>query len=359
MIGSFENKNNHSFSYNDSYSSNGSNNDYDYSDYYNYHDNDVCNKTEVIQFGAVVTPIFFAVVIMFSCVGNALVLWVLIKYENLKSLTNTFLLNLAISDLIFTFGLPFWAIDLISGWMFGDVACKSIHFIFYLGYYSSLLFLTVMTVHRYMAVVHPLSVLWNSTPYHSIGISAFIWLLSSCAATPQCLFKSAAHNRDRVYCDYNNNLTWKLITIYQQNVFFLIAFITIAFCYSRILCRLLRPTSHTRPKTVKLILCIVITFFVGWAPYNVSMFLKSLISFKISPFNECHVSTSVDYVLTVSRLVAYSHCCLNPMFYVFMGVKFRDHLKTALRNFCRKDNQHQDKRQSHLIYSNGEEISMY
>ncbi|KAG7319913.1 hypothetical protein KOW79_017056 [Hemibagrus wyckioides] len=354
-----------SYSYNDSYSYNRSNssNDsglYDYGDYYegNTSINDACHKTEVIKFGAVVTPVIFAMVIMFSCVGNALVLLVLIKYENLKSLTNTFLLNLAISDLIFTFGLPFWAIDLVQGWIFGDVVCKSVNFIFYLGYYSSLLFLTVMTVHRYMAVVHPLSVVWNSSTYHSFGISLFFWFLSFCAATPQFIFKTAVPTDGRDYCDYNNNITWKLITIYEQNVFFLLAFITIAFCYSRILSRLLKPMSHRRPKTIRLILCIVISFYLGWTPYNVSMFLSSLISFHIAPFNECHVSIALDFVSTVSRLVAFSHCCLNPMFYVFMGVKFRDHLKTALKNFGRKDNHLQDRRQSHLIYSNGEEITL-
>ncbi|KAK3534055.1 hypothetical protein QTP86_001195 [Hemibagrus guttatus] len=366
----FQNSYNHSYNYNNSYSYNDSysynysygSNDSDVYDYSDYYDNnktydDGCHKTEVIHFGAVVTPVIFAMVIMFSCVGNALVLLVLIKYENLKSLTNTFHLNLAISDLIFIIGLPFWAIDLVWGWIFGDVICKLVNFIFYLGYYSSLLFLTIMTMHRYMAVVHPLSVHWNSTSYHSFGISAFIWFLSFCAATPQYIFKTAATTDGRDYCDYNN-ITWKLFSIYEQNVFFLTAFFTIAFCYSRILGRLLKPMSHRRPKTIRLILCIVIAFYLGWTPYNVSMFLSSLISFHIAPFNDCHVSTALDFVSTVSRLVAFSHCCLNPMFYVFMGVKFRDHLKTALKNFCRKDNQLKDRRQSHLIYSNGEEITL-
>ncbi|MCI4390944.1 hypothetical protein PGIGA_G00128780 [Pangasianodon gigas] len=333
--------------------------DYNYSYDYDIPDHS-CNKTEVMQFGTVVTPIFFTMVIMFSCVGNALVLWVLIKYENLKSMTNAFLLNLAISDLVFTFGLPFWASDLVLGWIFGEAVCQTVSFIFYLGYYSSLIFLTVMTMHRYMAVVHPLSMLWNSTTYYSIGISAFIWVLSVCAATPHFIFSVVIFpfEEGRAYCNYNN-IRWKLIGVYQQNIFFLIAFFTIAFCYIRILGRLLRPVSHTRPKTVKLIFCIVVAFYLGWAPYNVAIFLDSLIHWQISPFNECHVSTRVDYVFYVSRLVAFSHCCLNPVFYVFMGVKFRDHLKKMLKSFCKKDDQPHDRPQSHLIYSNGEEISMY
>lgn len=325
-------------------------NDSDYGD-------DSCNKTEVIKFGAVVTPIFFTMVIVFSFVGNTLVLWVLIKYENLKSLTNAFLLNLAISDLVFTFGLPFWAADVLFGWTFGEGLCKSVSFIFYLGYYSSLIFLTVMTVHRYIAVVRPLSMLLNSTTRYSIWVSAFIWLVSFFAAAPHFIFSVVTFRFEKGFCHYDDP-KWKLIGIYKQNSLFLIAFVTIAFCYIRILGRLLRPMSHTRPKTVKLILCIVLAFYLGWAPYNVALFLDSLIFWQVSPFNDCHVSTRVDYVFQVSRLVAFAHCCLNPVFYVFMGVKFRDHLKKVLKSFCKKDEQPHDRRQSQLIYSNGEEMSM-
>uniref|UniRef100_A0AAY5EUK0 G-protein coupled receptors family 1 profile domain-containing protein n=2 Tax=Electrophorus electricus TaxID=8005 RepID=A0AAY5EUK0_ELEEL len=332
-------------------------------DYTMDYDNDICKKTEVTKFGAVVTSVFFTVVIMFSCVGNGLVLWILIKYENLKSMTNTFLLNLAISDLVFTIGLPFWASYLVSnqGWLFDEPACKAINFIFFVGFYSSTIFLTVMTVHRYMAVVHPLSVVLKRKSFHSTLTSVIIWLLSIFTAMPHVIFNTVGSHSNSIeeifYCDYDN-INWKLVGTYLQNFFFLTAFITISFCYIQILQRLLRPTSHTRRKTVRLILCIVVVFFLGWVPYNVAIFLDSLISWEVAPLNDCIVSTIVDYVYYVSRLVAFSHCCLNPLFYVFMGIKFRNHLKKMLWNVSRNGSQPQN-RHSNLIYSNGEEISMY
>ncbi|XP_007242656.2 chemokine XC receptor 1 [Astyanax mexicanus] len=335
----------------------------DYSDYSTYGDyfDDTCNKTNVVQFGAIVTPVFFTVVIAFSVVGNALVLWVLIKYENLKSLTNAFLFNLAVSDLVFTVGLPFWAYYHASGeWTFGDVGCKAVSFIFFVGFYSSTIFLTTMTVHRYMAVVHPLSVVLNRKPYHCVMISVAIWMLSFGAATPHVIFTAASNANGTspvIYCSYND-LKWKLVGIYQQNIFFLVSFTIITLCYVQILGRLLRPTSHTRRKTVRLILCIVVVFFLGWAPYNLSIFLDSLISWEFEKLSECEVSITIDYVFYVSRLVAFSHCCLNPVFYVFMGIKFRSHLKKMLWSICKRMEQPQN-RNSRLIYSNGEEISMY
>ncbi|XP_066513988.1 chemokine XC receptor 1-like [Hoplias malabaricus] len=327
-------------------------------DYYDYSD-DACHKTEVYQFGVIITSVFFSVVTLFSCVGNALVLWVLVKYENLKSLTNTFLLNLALSDLVFTFGLPFWAYYNFAGrWTFGEVTCKAISYVFFLGFYSSIIFLTTMTVHRYIAVVRPLSVILNRNRYHCVVTSIIIWILSFCAATPHVIYTTAVidpNTEGHVHCDYQD-INWKIVGTYQQNGFFLAAFITITFCYIQILERLLRPTAHTRRKTVKLILCIVVVFFIGWAPYNIAIFLNTLISFKIAPFNECIVSIAIDYVLYVSRLVAFSHCCLNPVFYVFMGIKFRNHLKKMLWNICRKVDQLPSR---NSIYSNGDEISMF
>uniref|UniRef100_A0A8C2F710 Chemokine (C motif) receptor 1a, duplicate 1 n=1 Tax=Cyprinus carpio TaxID=7962 RepID=A0A8C2F710_CYPCA len=104
------------------------------------YNDELCHKEVVVKVGSFVIPIFFTAVIVLSCIGNILVLVILALYESLKSLTNVFILNLAVSDLLFTFGLPFWASYYIWGWIFGDVGCKAVKFFFYVGFYSSVLF---------------------------------------------------------------------------------------------------------------------------------------------------------------------------------------------------------------------------
>ncbi|KAL0201716.1 hypothetical protein M9458_004903 [Cirrhinus mrigala] len=180
------------------------------SDYYDYsltNEDDICIKKNAIQFGKAITPVFFITIALFSCVGNTLVLWVLVKYENLKSLTNTLLLNLALSDLIFTFGLPFWAYYYMYGWTLGDPACKAVHFVFYMGYYSSIIILTVLTVHHYMAVVHPMPVVMSRKSLHCYATSVVIWIISLCAAIPQAKFNSVVPNSVDVFMDAQNNGT--------------------------------------------------------------------------------------------------------------------------------------------------------
>ncbi|NAV92164.1 hypothetical protein FGF77_24465, partial [Salmonella sp. gx-f7] len=65
---------------------------------------------------------FFVLIFILSITGNCLLLCVLAMYENLKTVTDLFVLNLACSDLIFTVTLPFWAVHLLHHWVFGEVA---------------------------------------------------------------------------------------------------------------------------------------------------------------------------------------------------------------------------------------------
>ncbi|KAL0157717.1 hypothetical protein M9458_045793, partial [Cirrhinus mrigala] len=174
-------------------------------DYYNYnidYDDQLCRKEEVVKVGSIVIPIFFTVVVVLSCIGNMLVLVILKLYNSLKCLTNVFILNLALSDLLFTFGLPFWASYYIWGWTFGEVGCKAVKFFFYVGFYSSVLFLTLMTVQRYMAVVHPLSD-WEKS--RCFLVSPFIvWILSGTVALLSSLNSKVMIESDSQYCEYGS-----------------------------------------------------------------------------------------------------------------------------------------------------------
>ncbi|XP_045905067.1 chemokine (C motif) receptor 1a, duplicate 1 [Micropterus dolomieu] len=299
---------------------------------YDYPD-EVCEKGAVVKFGSIVIPVFFSLVITLSLIGNILVLVILALFENLKSLTNIFILNLAISDLVFTTGLPFWAHYHIWGWMFSETLCKIVTFVFFTGFYSSVLFLTVMTIYRYLAVVRPLPDMSTQKLSSGVFVSVLLWMISIGAAMPSLLYSSLVviHHKDEHSqgCEYDATL-WKNISISQQNLFFLVAFAVMAFCYIQILRKITKSRSHTKNRAVKLVFCIVAVFFIGWVPYNVVIFLKILDDHLVPPFHNCEASIQLDYAFYMCRLIAFSHCCLNPVFYAFVGVKFRRHLKSML-----------------------------
>ncbi|XP_073678829.1 chemokine XC receptor 1-like [Garra rufa] len=296
--------------------------------YYNYntedYDDQLCRKEEVVKVGSIVIPIFFTVVVVLSCIGNILVLVILQLYKSLKCLTKVFILNLTVSDLLFTFGLPFWASYYIWGWTFGEVGCKAVKFLFYVGFYSSVLFLTLMTVQRYMAVVHPLSN-WEKSRCFSVA-PFIIWILSGTVALLSSLHSTVMIESDSQYCEYDS-VEWKSGIAYFQNAFFLIAFVIMGYCYGTML-RTITKSQTNRHKTVRLTFFIMLVFFIGWAPYNIVMFLKSL---TFHPFIDCEVSKRIDYAYYACRMLAFTHCCINPAI-VVLDAKFCNNLQEPMNN---------------------------
>ncbi|XP_041805596.1 chemokine XC receptor 1 [Chelmon rostratus] len=337
------------------------------SDEYDYeYIDEVCDRGSTVQFGATLTPVVFSCVVILSLFGNILVIVILAKYENLRSLTNTFIMNLAVSDLFFTACLPFWAYYHMYGWTLGEPACKVVTFVFYVGFYSSGILLIMMTAHRYVAVMDPLSDIVSTKGFYSVLASVVIWAFGVLAAIPASIFTKVL---DKNRCE-NVDSYWTLWGIYQQNIFFILSSVIFIFCYSQIMCRLLRPTAQRRKnKTLKLIFTLMVVFFMGWGPYNIVIFLQSLYFWSQSQppadsddvVRNCGILKLLDYAFYISRLFAFSHCCLNPVFYVFVGVKFKNHLERMLKSWGGNNNSIRSRRSRLTITSltSGEEFSLY
>lgn len=293
----------------------------------------LCEK-ETFKFAAFSTTILYCLVFFLSLVGNSLVLWVLVKYESLESLTNVFILNLCLSDVVFSCLLPLWTLEYHWGWLLGDFPCKLLSMLFSISLCSSIFFLTIMTIHRYLSVVSPLSSLRVHTLRCRVLVTTAVWATSVLASIPDAIFHKVFHHSEHSRCDYAE-LKWFLASVYQHNVIFLFSMGIILFCYVEILKTLFRSRSKRHHRTVRLILTIVLAHFISWAPYNLMLFLQTLL--KLEVIQSCKISQQLDYALLICRDFAFSHCCFNPVLYVFVGVKFRRHLKTLLRHFwlCR------------------------
>ncbi|KAM6087321.1 chemokine XC receptor 1 [Chlamydotis macqueenii] len=294
--------------------------DDNYSYEYSFNETNVCEMGDYFVFYTHLTTVLYTLAFLLSLVGNTLVLWILFKYENLTSLTNIIIMNLCVSDLVFSCMLPFWAVDQSFGWIFGEFLCKAVNAVFSIGYYSGVFFLTLMTILRYFSVVNPLSTLRSQMQRCGFLVSLIVWTGSILIVVPEVIHTTVQGNLegDNI-CDYAD-WKWKKVDIYQRNVLFLFSFGVIVFCYSKILIILLRARSHRKHRTVKLILIIVMAFFLSWAPYNILSFLMTF------PPSTCQYEKDSNLAFYISRKIAFSHCCLNPVLYVFVGVKFKRHL---------------------------------
>ncbi|XP_062423853.1 chemokine XC receptor 1 [Rhea pennata] len=301
--------------------------DENYSYEYSFNESNVCERGNYFVFYTHLTTILYTLAFLLSLLGNTLVLWILFKYENLASLTNVFIMNLCVSDLVFSCMLPFWAVDQSFGWIFGEFLCKAVNAVFSTGYYSGVFFLTLMTILRYLSVVNPLSTLRSQTQCCAFLVSLAIWTCSILIVIPEVIHTTVQEDLDGMKtCDYAD-WKWKKVDIYQRNILFLFSFAIIVFCYFKILIILLGAKSRRKHRTVKLILIIVVAFFLSWAPYNILSFLSTF------PPPTCQYEKDSNFAFHISRKIAFSHCCLNPVLYVFVGVKFKRHL-LRLCNQC-------------------------
>ncbi|XP_056376680.1 chemokine XC receptor 1-like [Hyla sarda] len=296
-----------------------------------------CDKEDVYAFVALFTTIFNSLFFIFGITGNVLVIWILIIHEHMVSPTNVFIFNLSISDLILTACLPFFVVYHRQGWVFGPVACKVFNVLFSLGFYSGIIFLTCLTFYRYVAVVNPLSVLKTKRHLNGMLITVLSWVVSIFASVPVMIFQVQTSSEDFGKCEYNQ-IYPVLISHYQQNICFFFAFSVIVYCYFRIIRTLNSSRSQMNHKPVKLILVIVALYLVSWAPYNIVILLQS---FQYQHYLvSCELAKNLEYAKYITEKIAFSHCCLNPILYAFIGIKFRRHLKNIL-----KCNQHSKRKQ--------------
>ncbi|XP_056306612.1 C-C chemokine receptor type 9 [Danio aesculapii] len=87
----------------------------------------LCSKELVRQFSKNFEPPLYWIIFVVGALGNLLVICIFTTVRNrLKTMTDVYLLNLAVADLIFLGTLPFWATNAAQGWVFHQVICKGV-----------------------------------------------------------------------------------------------------------------------------------------------------------------------------------------------------------------------------------------
>nr|KAG5697747.1 hypothetical protein BaRGS_006269 [Batillaria attramentaria] len=108
-----------------------------------------------------VSVIAYPCLFLVASVGNLIVLVTLWRSQGYKSRVNLFIMHLSVADLIVAF--IFMPLETIwhatVSWEAGDVACRICMFFRAFGFYLSSFLLVVISLDRYVSIVHPLSTL--------------------------------------------------------------------------------------------------------------------------------------------------------------------------------------------------------
>ncbi|XP_013781732.1 somatostatin receptor type 2-like [Limulus polyphemus] len=132
-----------------------------------------------------IVKILYSIVCLVGLCGNTLVIYVVLRFSKMQTVTNMYILNLAVADEMFLIGLPFLIATMtVRHWPFGRVMCKMYMTTTSINQFTSSLLLTVMSADRYVAVCHPIS----SPRYRTSFIAKFIcltaWTVSALLMVP-------------------------------------------------------------------------------------------------------------------------------------------------------------------------------
>ncbi|MEQ2178837.1 hypothetical protein GOODEAATRI_018361 [Goodea atripinnis] len=79
---------------------------------------------------------------------------------------------------------------------------------------------------------------------------------------------------------------------------------------------------------LKMTVILIVCFFNCWLPYYVSIFVNTLMMLNVVS-SSCELQQAVETWISITKALAYSHCCLNPILYAFLGQFHR----TRVRDF--------------------------
>lgn len=284
--------------------------------------------------GATFLPVLYSIFFLIGLVGNSLVIWVIVCGVRLHSMTDVCLLNLAIADFLLVCTLPFLAHQARDQWIFGDAMCKVVLGNYHIAFYCGIFFISLMSIDRYLAIVHAVYAMRLRTKSFGIITAAVAWLAGFLVSLPDIIFLKQQTTNSSNSCypvypalpDSNPQAVhfWKVFNLLKMNIVGLfVPIVIMGFCYSQIIWRLLFSQS-SKKQAIRLVLIVVIVFFCCWVPYNVASFFKALELLNL--YTECESSKAITVALQVTEAIAYSHSCLNPVLYVFVGEKFRKQL---------------------------------
>ena len=129
--------------------------------------------------------IVYSILFLGSAVGNLTVFVTLFINRHRRSRVNLFIMHLSVADLIVTFVMmPLeigWSVSV--AWKAGDLACRLFMFLRAFGFYLSSFILVGISLDRYFAIKHPLSL--NDGDRRGKLMLIFAWLFSTAASIPQ------------------------------------------------------------------------------------------------------------------------------------------------------------------------------
>uniref|UniRef100_A0A3Q3QSQ4 G-protein coupled receptors family 1 profile domain-containing protein n=1 Tax=Monopterus albus TaxID=43700 RepID=A0A3Q3QSQ4_MONAL len=296
-----------------------------------------------------IIPFIYLLAFLVGCFGNSLVLWVYLdRAEGRRARTEDKPQsgdgNLALADLCFLVTLPLWAVYTAMGyhWPFGQPLCQISSFLTALNMYASVFSLSMLSVERYWVLTgrrHSSHHALRSCRSRALCVLGGVWVLAGILALPGLLLRSSVDSGSvflSCQMDYSMltgteqeetekeraEMWWAAaLSLKSTLIGFLLPLVVLLICYcslaqllSRHFGRGPRPDRRRQHRLLRVIVTLVMAFFLCWLPLHVNKTLSLLLEFGFVPY-----SCSLDQILLAAQpyvtCLAYLNSCLNPLLY--------------------------------------------
>lgn len=233
----------------------------------------------------IIQAILFTIVCLVGLVGNTLVIYVVIRFSKMQTVTNMYIVNLAIADECFLIGIPFLIATMVNQhWIFGDTACKAYMISTSINQFTSSILLCIMSADRYIAVCHPISSPRYRTPLISKVVSLLAWTCSILLIIPIIEHANEVEQeggKKSCVIEWTNDGSTDPATIFTIYTFvfsFFIPLCLILFFYYKVINKLKtvgpknksKEKKRSHRKVTNLVLTVVTVYVICWLPYWVS-----------------------------------------------------------------------------------------
>ncbi|XP_054909347.1 B2 bradykinin receptor-like [Poeciliopsis prolifica] len=273
---------------------------------------------------------------------NIFVLTVFVLHKKPCTVAEIYLSNLAAADLFLVSFLPFWAANVYHkfDWIFGLAMCKMVNVSILMNVYCSIYFVVLISIDRYLALVHPLSLEKMRRPKFAKICCVVVWILGLSLSIPKFINRKLAPDKNITSC---SELDETLLQATEWMILVLGFFIPISiifFCTAKIL-KALRNRSiqgvKMRKKDQKanaLVLAVLLAFLICWVPYHLRSIPTWL--YKARILAKCSSEIIQHFCGQFFTYLAFFNSVANPILYVIVGRNFRDKLKELINQWDQK-----------------------
>lgn len=129
----------------------------------------------------------YSAVFVVALLGNGLVCFVVQNSPRMKTVTNYFIVNLAVGDILMTlFCVPFSFVSMLilRYWPFGSIMCKIVNYSQAVSVFVSAYTLLAISIDRYMAIIRPLRPRLGKTSAKLVVIGVWCGALATAGPIP-------------------------------------------------------------------------------------------------------------------------------------------------------------------------------